>query len=794
MAQRILRRYLRQELLPPALLGLAVYSFILLMNLMFQVAELAIRRSLPMGLVLQIVSLAVPRVLVMTIPVAVLVGVMVGLSRLGSDGEIAGMRTLGVGDGLFYRAALGLGLWGWLLSSVLLFWAVPGANYAQHQLTARSFLLTDPAREVQPRVFYEKIPGTLLYAEEVPAKSPLRRLLLYRAPQDGSPEEEVTLAREARISYTTAGDEFSVEVELQDGASHALDPLHPEKYRVTHFGGQRVRLPPAPALAARLRLLLEPPPKGLREQSLPELWRTVVKYEQIKNPTARRVLGREARMEFNKQFALPCASLVMALLGVPLGFMNRRGARSSAFAVSLGIILGYWILMTVGEDLLRKGVLSSPFLASWAPNLVFLAAGLMLSPPRVRRALSMGGVTTARWGLDLVQRLTLQRRAAKGAAAEEEDSLPEIHRRALRLVPLLDWLVASTFVRLLLLIGASAWLIYLMVEFKAQIDDLLKNNLPMVLMWRYLRFRSPSLIVESVLPVASMVAVLLAFAHLARTGELIAMQASGVSRRRAAVPVIVAAGVFGLLSFLALETVLPAANQRAEQVRSEIQGRRSPRTYYRPEKRWVFGEEGRLYAYRRALAGGGILEGFTMLKIDRSTFRLAERWQADRAVWDGSAWRLERGWVRVFPETDSERFETFAMRREAFGEDPAFLVQEWHAPEQMNFVELRRYVRDLAAAGYDVRELRVGLHERLMRPWVGLVMVLVALPFALRSRRASPLAALGASLALIILYYGMLSAGTKLGEVGTLGAATAVWGPSLLFAGSGLWMLARERG
>lgn len=789
----MLSRYLRQEVLPPALLGLGVYTFILLMNLMFQVAELAIRRSLPLGLVLQIVGLAVPRILVLTVPVAVLVGVMVGLSRLGSEGEIVGLRSVGIGDSLFYRAAFGLGLAGWAIASALLFWAVPGANYAQHRLTARAVSLTDPAREIQPRVFYEKIPGTLLYAEEVPPGGSLRRLFLYRAAQEGALEEEVTLAREARISYAVSGEELAVEVELVDGATHAVDPRKPQGYRMSRFGSQKVRLQPAPALAARLRLLSEPPPKGLREQSLPELWRTIRLLESLPSAEARRILGGEALMELHKQFALPCASLVMALLGVPLGFMNRRGARAAAFAVSLGVILAYWILMTLGEDLLRKGVLGSPFLAAWAPNLFFLALGLALASPRVRRLLALGGAAAMRQGLVWLRRITLQSQGRSRAAAGQAP-LPSMHRRALRLVPLLDWLVASTFVRVLLFIAVSGWLLYLMLEFKGQIDDLLKNRLPMLLMWRYLRFRSPALLVESVLPVASMVAALLAFAHLSRTGELTAMLASGVSRRRAAVPVLALSAGIGLVSLLTYETVIPASNQRAEELRSEIRGRRSPRTYYRPEQRWVFGDEGRLYAYRRSLHGGQVLEGFTLLKIDRAAFRLVERWHAERAVWDGSGWRLQHGWVRSFPEIGSEVFEPFERRQEAFGEDPAFLAQEWQAPEQMNFVELRRYVRDLASGGYDVRELRVLLHERLMRPWVGLVMVLVALPFALRVRRQSPLGALGISLALVLVYYGLLILGTMLGEVGRLGAAPAVWGPSLLFGGTGLWMLARVRG
>jgi LPS export ABC transporter permease LptG/LPS export ABC transporter permease LptF len=799
MRKQILRRYLRQEFLPPALLGLCVYTAILTMNLLFQVAELTIRRALPGGLVLQFVGLAVPRLLVLTLPVAVLVGVMVGLGRLGSDGEITGLRSVGVGDALLYRAAIILGLCGWLISSLIIFWVVPGANYAQHMLAARTIVLTDPAREVQPRVFYEKFPGTLLFAEEAPANEPLRRIFLYRSAEAAGGAEEITLAHEARIAFDTSGEEVAVEVELAGGATHAVDPVHPEGYQVTRFASQKVRLPPAPALAARLRLLDQPPPKGLREQTLPELWRTIREFAKIPNPRARQLLTGEATMELHKQFALPCASLVLAILGVPLGLMGRRGTRAAGFAVSLGVILFYWILMTVGEDLLRKGVLPSPLVAAWGPNLLFLALGIVLSFSGVRRRLRTLGNLMSGWGRRAYGAMggpaPRRRRLASGRRAADSDPspLPAAHRRALRLVPLIDWLVISAYARVLLFIGVSAWALYLVVEFKGQIDDLLKNRLPMSLLLEYLEFRSPALLIESVVPVSLLVATVLVFSQLSHSGELVALQASGVSRRRAALPLVILAATAGALSLLASETVLPAANQRADELRTEIRGKRSPRTFYRPERRWVFGEDGRLYAYRRELRGGRILEGFTFVRIDREGFRLAERWQAERAVWDGSGWRLARGWVRYFSPDGSERFETFEERRQVLGEDPSFLVQEQQTPAQMNFLELGRYLRDLATAGYDVRELKVALHQRLMTPWVGLVMVVLALPFALRAGRQSPLAALGISLALGMVYYAFMNAGVKLGEIGVTHAAVAVWSPTLLFSGAGLWMLGRQR-
>ncbi len=774
----------------PAYLGLAVYTFILMMNLIFRVAELAIRRSLPLGLVLQIAALAIPRILVLTVPVAVFLGIMVGLSRMGSDGEVVALRTLGSSDAPLYEAALGLGVCGTLMTTALLWWAVPHANYAQHWLTARTLSLSNPADEIQPRVFYEKVPGLLLYAEDIPPGGPLQRLFLYRSSENPDQPDEMTLAHEATLRYVARGKQLSLEVELAAGETHTVNPRDPDNYQLSRFASQIIRLEPPKAVAARLRLLDQPPSKGLREQTLPELRQTIQTFLKHPNPRARKLLSREARMELNKMFATPCVSMVLALLGVPLGLLNRRGARSSAFAVSLAVILVYWVLMTAGEDLLRKEVLASPFLAAWGPNLFFLSLGATLSFSRVRRYLSTTATFLRRGGTHLVHWRPWVRRPEH---PEEPHLLRAPVRRTQYWISLLDWLIASAFIRILTFILLSAYVLYLLVEAKGLIDNLLENKLPFSLLLEYLAFRSPAMILQYALPVACLVGVLLVFSQLSRSGEMIAMQAGGISRHRAALPVILTTVALGLLSLLASETILPASNQRAQELRAHIRGKRSPRTYYQPKQRWVFGEKHGLYSYNRALRGGEVLEGFSLMRADPSTLRLTERWYAESAHWDGEAWRLRNGWLRTFAQDGGQEFTAFEERRLFVPEDPSFLAQEWTAPQQMGFVELRRYVRDLSDAGYDVRELRVDLHSRLRTPWVSLVMVLMALPFALRADHQGGMAAVGSSLALGIIYYAVHSMGASLGKLGTLPAGIAVWGPSLFFAGIGLAMMPRVR-
>lgn len=85
--------------------------------------------------------------------------------------------------------------------------------------------------------------------------------------------------------------------------------------------------------------------------------------------------------ELYQRVSVPMASLVFALVGIPLGLQPNRNSSSAGFAMSVIIIFFYYALMTMGNALARSGALA-PMLAVWIPNIVGLLAGGFL----IRRA------------------------------------------------------------------------------------------------------------------------------------------------------------------------------------------------------------------------------------------------------------------------------------------------------------------------------------------------------------------------------------------------------------------------
>ncbi len=94
---RILTRYILKEVLSHAFLGGVLFTFVLLMPNLPSLMELVVRNSTSQGIVAEIFLLMLPNMFVVTIPMAVLVGILLGLSRLAADSEITAMRASGIG-------------------------------------------------------------------------------------------------------------------------------------------------------------------------------------------------------------------------------------------------------------------------------------------------------------------------------------------------------------------------------------------------------------------------------------------------------------------------------------------------------------------------------------------------------------------------------------------------------------------------------------------------------------------------------------------------------------------------
>src|SRR5205085_8738559 len=104
-----LTRYIFKEILSHSLVGLLIFSFVIFIPHMSHLLEVLVRHDLGPRDLLTLFLLPIPGIVVLTIPMAVLVGTLIGLSRMAADGEVIAVRALGIGLGQFIRPVMVFG-------------------------------------------------------------------------------------------------------------------------------------------------------------------------------------------------------------------------------------------------------------------------------------------------------------------------------------------------------------------------------------------------------------------------------------------------------------------------------------------------------------------------------------------------------------------------------------------------------------------------------------------------------------------------------------------------------------
>ena len=797
---RLLDRYLVKETVGPLGLGFLVYTFILLLDALFDAAELIIRRGLPMATVGEILALSLPNIVVLTIPMSLLFGVLIAIGRLSSDSELVALRATGVSLLTLYRPILLLSGVLALINTLLMVYMLPWGNH-RLQLLRLEVLTQNVSGQVEPRVFFDEWEDQVLYVFDSSESGVWNGVFLAES-IPSTRENRVTVAERGRLRVDEDGER--VTLELEDARIHEVDLSQPNSYQASRHGRFEFVVEDSFASDARAKIVAS---KGVRELTIPELLRWA------RDPELTAQTRRLARVEIHKKFAIPAACLVFGIFALPLGFNNRRGSKASGFVLSIGVIVAYYIILDNGEKMAEVGRLP-PSVAMWAPNVLLAGLGLFFLARRNRdKSLLLSRVD--RWlRQDLAARLRLAKsrreeraavrearrrtitvggRPAAGAGENAEGArraqlVIRVRRYRVPFPTILDRYVFRIFGLIFLLTVLSGVSIYIVADLTGKADEIFQNQVAGSVILTYYKYSSLQIFYE-IVPILVLVTTLITFSLLAKSNEVTALKALGVSVYRIAMPaLLLAVGISAFCMFLESK-VLPAASQRVAEIEDQIKGRETTRTYRRADRQWLFGQNRFIYNYIHYDEGTQTIQRLQVFEFDER-HRLTRRLVADRAVYDGDGlWRFENGWFRTFDGsevTSYERFPDEVLAR--FPEAPEYFASEIRPPEQMGYAELEDYIEAVEASGQKVPEMRVELQNKLAYPVISLVMALVALPFAFRLGRQGALYGVGISIVLGIVFLAFVAFFTTLGETGVLPPMAAVWSPNLVFALAGVYL------
>ncbi len=832
---RLLDRYVLRECFSPFALGVLVFTFMLLINLMFRLAEMIIQRDVPAATMLQVLALNLPNILVLTIPMALLFGVLIAIGRLSSDSELVAMRASGISLFALYRPVMLFSTVATLLTGWLMLVAMPQGN-SMAEAKYSEILARSVNKQVQAGVFYDGLSEKTLFVFDVTDEG-WERVFFTDALPTG--EHEVVVARNARVQVV--GDGSRMQIHFQGTTRHTVDLNDPDaQYLVARE--DRLSAVLADDLLKRQARSQELAFRSPKSMNIAELRQ----WQELPNRKARE--RRVADVEIHQKFAIPAACLVFGLFAVPLGFNNRRGGSSSGFAMSIPIILVYHVLQSNGEGAALEGTMQ-PWLAMWLPNFVFLVAGLFLLWRKngdksllfsaidswVRRRL-WGRVRTRsrlrqrrqhRRREDRKEKIVRRREQAKERArsqadsrsygtdhlatgsfrtitADEDDLDLESHpppkanglvirlpRLTLNFPALIDRYLMGTFLRVFVVVVLSGITIYLLADLTELLDDIMRNDTP----WDTIQGYLQALIFQAfrdLSPVVVLLTVLIGFGVLSRTNEITAAKAAGLSLYRLSVPAIVAAAIVSGGNVVLESYVLPYTNLQAEAFKAEIKGgeRAAQRTFRRADRQWLYGKGGYIYHFQNYDGIAERLQRLHVFHLDPVSHVIDARMYAQEAVHLGDdQWRLAGAWRREFNQNGvTGLFTPQDGAILTMPEPPDFFDMEIKAPSQMSPAELRAYIDDQFAGGQDVHQLEVQLFNKFAMPAISLIMAFVALPFAFRLGNKGALYGVGLAIGLGIFFYAIVAVFTTLGQAGSLPPLIAVWSPHVLFASLSLYL------
>jgi LPS export ABC transporter permease LptF/LPS export ABC transporter permease LptG len=768
---RILDRYIVREVFRHALLGIAVFTFVFFVPQLVRLMELFVRHT---GSGMQIFELFLcifPGVFTFTLPMAVLIGVLLGLGRMSADSEIIALTALGIGRRRILLPVGVLASAGALVTLCMTVWLGPTA-WHRYRTLETDLLSSQISFAVQPRVFDERFPKLVLYVNDVNA-SGTQWHGVFLAEAGGESGSQLTLAENAIVIAEPK--EGKVELHLKGGTTHEFSREDPDRYSVTSFGQSDWPIEVNDLVPAQPRQVTN------LERSMGSLLRT--------NDAG----WREARVEFHRRLAFPVACLVFALVAVPLGAQPRRGGRAAGSLLAVILIASYYLLTVIGAGLARQGEVS-PFVGIWGADILLAILGLALLPRMEQfrgESRWMSPAVRFRTWARLLRRRKARARAAAMAITRIPNGLIESRENGgqssgsfPRLMDL--YLLRRFFFHFALLMATFIFLFEAFTFFEL-LDDIARHRVPFLVVVDYFRYFAFYLI-YNLAPLAALVAVLVTLGVMSKNNEIVACKASGISLYRLAIPLLFAGLALAASMIVLDETYLPYANQRQDALRNQIKGRPA-QTYTRPQ-RWIFGENAKIYNYDLFDPAQNLFGGLSVVELDPATFQMRRRVFASRARWLDAqkVWSLEGAWVRDFSDGTIVRFERFpATSLPELSEPPSYFNREVLQASQMSLGALRRYIDGLHKAGFDIANLTVQWHVKLAFPLIAPISMLLAIPFALLVGTRGAVGGVALGVAIGMVYWTAARLLGAMGGVGQLPPFLAAWSTDITFFFLGLY-------
>jgi len=760
--------YLVRAVLPYFLMSWLILTVILFVQQAGRYSEIFFSPNLPSSFAWQIAIALIPNVIAFTCPMAVLVGVIVGMSRMQVDSEITAIRSFGVGNLAMLLPLVCLGIILSFISLIVNIFGVPLASRVVRDTAMRSavYKLESP---IEPGVFNTEVSGLTIYVKDGDVENGhWRNVFVYSEDQAAKRLRLITSSR-GRIDSNNQKSELV----LQDAMVSTLsETLGAESIVSERVGELRLAIRTQRDEMIERLSVVQPSLEEVGLSELAEIARTGNERDR-----------REASILIIRKIVLAIAPVVFCLLGAMMVLrLNRRG-RGFGVLLALVALLMYFLLTFAGEQLARTGTVS-PIVGGLFP----LAMSAL--------AASYFAITARYPGL-----FGWSAKRAKPEA--EPESLRAAHRgrdillditTGIRdfdlIVSLLKYFVlAALFV-------AGIFIVFTAFELWRYAGSFDGGT---GLLFEYIAFLTPYIYLQ-VASTGVLISILAVFTIKSRQNEIVAWLSTGQSIYRLILPCLLLMSFLGLINFIVQDRIATATNIRQEALRFKIRSRGVARKI--DGRQWVAADNAIIsFELPKAASDNGIPASSNCLAPCRLQNIALYKFGVDngglQSVYRVSEGTVEAGSIAVTGkgeviEVREGKIERADIEGKSIETGLAGTLAHSRSPNQSTVGQTRDALKN-ASSDIEKRALTVSLEKKYVTIAIPLVIALFTLPFAIGVDRRSRVVQIAYAVGLWLIFIGTSSAFEQLGVSGALPAVIAVWSPPVFFAMIGAYLISRVR-
>jgi len=377
----LLYTYLACEILAPFFASLLILTTILFLGRLAPMFDVILDFGVNLPDFIRFCAYLLPNMLLFILPMAAMIGVIIGFGRMVTDNEIIAMKAGGIG---LYR----------MLPPVLLFAVatagatalvstslIPAGNTATKQILFRlaKEKIDNGLKEKQ---FSESLGEMVIYVDRVDPES--HELHGMYVADMRNPKTPITIiARSGKLQAHM--ETMEIQLEMNDGTLHRAPD---DRSQTIFFKRYHLKVPLKEPKAVQGATTGGINKGRLGQQEL------IAKAEQLRADSK---VAASLLTEYHKRLAMPVGCFILSLLGLPLALFTRHGRKPLGLPLGLGFFIIYYSMLTGATGYAENSpALIVPLL--WLPNLIFATLTIYFirqvaaekSSPLLERAFALG--------------------------------------------------------------------------------------------------------------------------------------------------------------------------------------------------------------------------------------------------------------------------------------------------------------------------------------------------------------------------------------------------------------------